>query len=255
MAFKIAAANIKGGIGKSSLSLNLADQLIKRGKRVLMVDFDPQRNTTSVYRATTENVPTMYDIIFAGFKAEQCIQNTEYGDIIPNDAELRNADSMVKPGPGMYKHIKKTLAAVEDKYDYIIFDTPPHNGILLGNALMAADGVIVPIECDLFGIQGLYDFYNTLKEFQEDNESLRILGILRVKYKKNQNLTRDLEEKMLPKYASEMGTKIFKTAIRESVKCKEAITGRVRLSQYAPKSTVECDFSDLTDEILMEVEK
>ena len=219
-----------------------------------MVDFDPQRNTTAVYRAATANVPTMYDIIFSNYKAEDCIQHTEYGDIIPNDVLLKNADGSIKQGPGMYKIIKKALVSIEDQYDYIIFDTPPHDGILLGNALMAADGVIVPIECDLFGIQGLYDFYSTLKEFQDDNEKLRILGVLKVKYKKNQNLTKDLEEKTLPKYASDMSTKIFKTAIRESVKCKEAITGRMRLSKYAPGSTVESDFSDLTDEVLKEVE-
>ena len=219
-----------------------------------MVDCDPQRNTTAVYRAQTEGVPTMYDILFAGYTAEQTIQHTSYGDIIPNDEELKNADSQVKPGPGMYKHLKKTLAAVENMYDYIIFDTPPHNGVLLGNVLMACDGVVIPVECDLFGVQGLYDLHHTLQEFQEDNTTLRILGILKVKYKRNQNLTKDLEENTLPKYAENMGTKVFKTAIRESVKCKEAITGRVRLSEYAPKSTVETDYSALTDEILMEVE-
>lgn len=255
MAYKIAAANIKGGIGKSTTALNLADQLMKRGKRVLIIDGDPQRNTTVVYRAKTENVPTIYDIIFSGYSAEQCIQHTTYGDIIPNDQELKNADSLVKPGPGMYKHFKKMLAQVEDKYDYIIFDTPPHNGVLLGNVLMAADGIVVPIECDLFGVQGLNDFYSTLQEFQEDNEKLAILGILRVKYKRNQNLTRELEQTTLPKYAALMKTKVFKTFIRESVRCKEAITGRVRLSEYAPGSTVENDYSALCDEILREVEK
>ncbi len=255
MAFKIAAANIKGGIGKSTTALNLTDQLLKRGYKVLMIDCDPQRNTTAVYRAKTEDCATMYDIIFSGYSAEETIQSTEFGDIIPNDVELKNADSQVKPGPGMYKHLKKNLAALEDKYDFMIFDTPPHNGVLLGNVLMACDGVVIPVECDLFGIQGLRDFYSTLQEFKEDNEKLTILGILKVKYKKNQNLTKDLEESTLPKYAENMQTKVFQTAIRESVKCKEAITGCMRLSQYAPKSTVEQDYSDLTDEILKEVRK
>lgn len=253
MAYKISVANIKGGIGKSTTALNLADQLIQRGYRVLMVDGDPQRNTTAVYKAETNNVATLYDVIFSGYTAEQCIQSTGYGDIVPNDEALKTADSQIKPGPGMYKYIKKMLANIEKSYDFIIFDTPPHNGIILGNVLMATDGVVVPVECDLFGIQGLYDFYSTLKEFQEDNESLKILGILKVKYKKKQNLTRDLEENVLPQYAADMKTKVFETTIRESVKCKEAITGRMRLSEYAPKSTVAQDYSALTDEILKEV--
>lgn len=253
MAIKIALANIKGGIGKSTSSLNIADQLMVRGYKVLMVDCDPQRNTTAVYRAQTEGVPTLYDVIFAGYTAEQCIQHTEYGDIIPNDNELKNVDSQVKPGPGMYKYLKKLLAPIEDQYDFIIFDTPPRSGILLGNVLMVTDYVIIPVECELFGVQGLYDFYEPFVEFQEDNENLKILGILKVKYKGHQNLTKDLEEAVLPQYAEGMKTKVLKTTIRESVKCKEATTGRVRLSSYAPKSTVAMDYSALVDEILSEV--
>jgi chromosome partitioning protein len=114
---------------------------------------------------------------------------------------------------------------------------------------------VVPIECELFGIQGLFDFYDTVKEFQEDNESLKIAGLLKVKYKKNQKLTKDLEENMLPQYAKQMGTKIFKTTIRESVKCKEAIMLRTKLSEYAHGSTVEIDYKAFVDELLKEVKK
>lgn len=253
MAYKIAAANIKGGIGKSTTALNLADQFIKRGLRVLMVDCDPQRNTTTVYRARTEGVPTMYEIFCSGYPARQCIQRTDYGDIIANDPQLINADTMVKTGPMMYKYLKKALASVENLYDFIIFDTPPHNGVLLGNVLFAIDGLIIPIECDLFGIQGLSDVNQSIIEFQEDNKGLSVLGILKVKYKKKQNLTRDIEDNLLPKYAKMMNTKVFDTTIRESVRCKEAITCCMRLSEYAPKSTVETDYSALADEVLKEV--
>lgn len=254
MAYKIATANIKGGIGKSTTAINLADQLMKRGKKVLMIDCDPQRNTTGVYRAKTEDAATMYDIIFSGYTAKQCIQHTDFGDIIANDEQLKNADSLVRPSPNMYKYMKRAVEEIDDLYDFIIFDTPPHNGILLGNVLMAVDGIIIPVECDLFGVQGMYDLYGTLKEFQDDNKNLKVLGILKVKYKRNQNLTKDLEETTLPLYAQTMNTKVFETAIRESVRCKEATTGRVRLSQYAPNCTVEIDYSNLTDEILQEVE-
>lgn len=254
MAYKIAIANIKGGIGKTTTAVNLADQLQKRDKRVLTVDMDPQRNTTTVYGAKTEGTATVYDIFFADYTAEQCIQHTSFGDIIPNDSELKNADSSVRTGPAMYKFIKKTLAAVESSYDYIIFDTPPHNGVLLGNVLMACNGVIIPIECDLFGVQGLKDLYSTLTEFAEDNEGLRVLGILKVKYKQKQRLTRNLEDNALPKNAAEMNTKVFNTAIRESVKCREAMIARVPLSEFAPNSTVEQDYSKFTDEVIKEVE-
>ena len=253
MAIKIAVANIKGGIGKTTTALNLADQLILRGKKVLMIDGDPQRNTTTVYKAKTEGVATLYDVIVSGFDAKECIQHTEFGDIVANDAALKNADAQIKPSPSMYKHVKKAVSGVEEDYDFIIFDTPPHDGVLLGNILMASDYVLIPIECELFSVEGLRDFYGTLSEFQEDNENLKIIGVLIVKYKGFQNLTRDLEYGVLPEYAKRMNTRVFDTRIRESVKSKEAITHRMRLTEYAPKSTVCVDYGFLTDEVLKEV--
>ena len=250
MAVKIAFANLKGGVGKTVSATAVASILENRGFRVLMVDCDPQRNTSAVYKAKMENVPTMYDIIFSNFTAEQCIQTTSFGDIIPNDVALINADGRVTPGPGMYKHVKKALQCIEDKYDFILFDTPPYRGILLGNILYCSTYLIVPIEQELFGIQGLLDFYDTVQEFQEDNEKLKIMGLLRVKYKKNQRLTRDIEESILPKYAAQMNTKIFNTTIRESVKMKEAIMLREKISDYAKGSTVDVDYNNFVDEML-----
>lgn len=255
MATKIAVANIKGGIGKTSTILNLADQLMKRNYRVLMVDMDPQRNTTAVYRAKTQDVPTMYDVFFADYQAKDCIQHTEYGDIIPNDEALVNADSQVRPGPGMYKILKKVLQPVEALYDFILFDTPPHAGVLLGNTLMCCEYVIIPIEFDLFAVQGLADLNRYLSEYREDNPDLKVLGILKIKYKPRQNLTKGLEENSLPEYAKQMGTTVFRTAIRESVRLKEAFTVRKRLSEFAPNSTVAEDYANFTKEVLKKVRK
>lgn len=254
MAYKIAIANCKGGIGKSSTALNLADQLMKAGKSVLMIDTDPQRNTTVVYKAEYLGVPTLDDIFIKGFMAEECIQHTEYGDIIAGDDSLRDADTKIAPSPKMYRYIQKSLKNIDDKYDYIIFDTPPKFGVLLGNVLECCDGIICPITCDLFGIQGITDFFELVKEFQEDNEDLKILGLLRIKYKGKQNLTADIESKLLPQYAEEMNTKVFSTPIRESVKCQEAQTMQMRLSDYAPKSTTAVDYEALAQEVMGEVE-
>ena len=113
MALKIAIANQKGGIGKTTTALALSDGLRKRGQKVLLIDTDPQRNSTHVYGAQTDGVATLYDIIFAGYTAEQCIQRTDYGDIIASDEQLQNADAQVKPSPRMYKHIKTALKKVE----------------------------------------------------------------------------------------------------------------------------------------------
>jgi chromosome partitioning protein len=255
MAIKIAFANLKGGVGKTVSATSVASILEKKGYRVLMVDCDPQRNTTAVYRAVVDGVPTMYDIIFSGYTAEQCIQVTEFGHIIPNDVMLINVDGKITPSPNMYKYIKKALQPIEDKYDFILFDTPPYRGILLGNVLMTCRYIITPTECELFSIQGLYDFYETIREFQEDNDGLRILGLLKVKHKKNQKLTKDLEERILPEHAAKMDTKVFQTSIRESVKLKESVMLRTKITEYAPGSTVEVDYSAFVDELLEEVKK
>lgn len=253
MAIKIGIANRKGGIGKSSTALALAAGLQNKGYKVLMIDTDPQRNTTNVYKAQTDGVATLYDIIFAGYKATDCIQHTAYGDIIASDENLQNADTMVKPGPSMYKYIKNAIRQVESDYDFIIYDTQPHAGILLGNVLMSCQYVITPVTCDAFGIQGIMDFYETIKEYQEDNEQLSILGLLIIKYKGRQSLTKDIEENLLPEYAKQMDTKVFNTKIRESVKCQEAQTMRQSIFDYAPNCTTAVDYNSLVDEILKEV--
>jgi len=255
MAFKLCIANIKGGIGKSTTALNIADQLMRVGKRVLMIDTDPQRNTTAVYKASYLGVPTLDDIFQKSFKAEDCIQHTAFGDIIAGDDSLRDADTAISPGPKMYRYILKAIKNIEDRYDFIIFDTPPKFGILLGNVLECCDAVICPVTCDLFGIQGITDFFNLVKEFQEDNATLSVLGILRIKYKGKQNLTADIETNLLPKYAEQMQSKVFSTPIRESVKCQEAQTLQMRLSEYAPKCTTALDYESLVGEILSDLKE
>jgi chromosome partitioning protein len=253
MALKIGVANRKGGIGKSSTALALTAALKVRGYRVLMVDTDPQRNTTNVYRALTDGVPTLYDIIFAQYKASDCIQHTDYGDIIASDDNLESADTMIKPGPGMYKYLRNAIREIDEDYDYIIFDTQPHAGLLLGNVLMACQFIVTPCTCDAFGIQGMMDFYDTIKEYQEDNEKLQILGLLIIKYKGRQSLTKDIEDNLLPQYADYMHTKIFESRIRESVKCQEAQSLRMSIFDYAPNSTTAIDYNNFVDELIREV--
>lgn len=256
MAKKICIANRKGGVGKSTTALALACGLAKKGKKVLMVDTDPQRNTTSVYGAKIEDTATLYDIFFSGISAKDCIQKTNLGDIIPSDDLLKNADTQIDPNSfGRFKIIKKALAEVENDYDYIIFDTPPLLGILLNNVLMASDYIIIPCTCDKFGLQGMVDFYDTVKNAQEENEKLKILGLLIIKYKGRQTLTKDLEDNLLPDYAKTMNTKVFKTRIRESVKCQESQILNKSIFEYAPTCNTAIDYMDLIKEIEKEIKK
>lgn len=253
MAIKIAFSNLKGGVGKTVSSTVVTSILAQRGFKVLLVDCDPQKNSSITFKSRSEGIPTLYDILFSGYSAEKCIQKTEIGEIIASDEMLKNADTRMPPGPGMYKHLKKALINVDDDYDFIIFDTPPAVGLLLGNVLMTVDYVICPLECELFCISGLFDFADAVYEFQEDNKKLKILGILRVKYKRREKLTQELDDEVLPEYAKKIGTKIFNTTIRESVKMKEAILLRKTLMEHASGSTVAVDYNNFVDELLEEV--
>lgn len=254
MAVQIAIANQKGGVGKTTTALALADQLQIRGKRVLMVDCDPQRNSSTVYRAQIEDTATLYDIMMSNYTARQCIQHTNFGDIIACDTMLRNADSEVKGGRSKYTRIQKAVNEVLDDYDYILYDTPPHTGILLENVLMATDYLICPIQCDSYSIHGIQDFRETISEYFEENPRLQILGLLKNRYKGRQSLTRSLEEETLPLIAEQIGTTVFKSTIRDSVKSAEAAALGIPLSQYKEAKAIAKDYSDLADEVLTVIE-
>ncbi len=251
MAIKIAIANQKGGIGKTTTAINLACGLKKSRKKVLFVDTDAQRNSTRVYRAQIEGQATLADIMYDEADATECIQHTEMGDIIASDDALKTADTSIPVDAGRFYHLAEAMESIEDQYDFIVFDTPPGNGVLLGNVLTYVDYVIIPVTCDSFGIQGVKDFYETIQSFQKRvNKGLKIAGILRVMYKGRQSLTQDIEDNILPKFADELDTKLFKTTIRESVKCREAQTLRVSLLDYKPDSTTATDYVAFTKEFL-----
>lgn len=259
MAVKIAFANLKGGVGKTVSTLSVASILGERGYRTLLIDCDPQCNSTITVGGKIDGVATLYDIFFSGATAADCIQKTTYApnlSLIASDFQLASIDGRIQPSPNMYKYVRKALKSVEEKFDYILFDLPPFIGLLVGNIFACGDcGIVIPTECELYCVSGFHELSATIADYYEDNPGLEILGILKVKYKKNQKLTRDLENTILPERAAQMGTKVFNTAIRESVKCKEAIMMRRSLGDYAKNSTVYQDYSDFVDELLVEVGK
>lgn len=254
MAVKIAIANQKGGIGKTTTALCLAAGLTSRGFKNLIIDTDPQKSTTSVYGAKEDNTYTLADMLFSNTPASECIQQTSLGDIIASDSILKEAEIRIPADADRYYHLADTCKSVEDKYDYIIFDTPPGNGVLLGNVLSCADSVIMPITCDRFGIQGMVDFYNSMCTYKKRiNPNIYIAGVLIIKYKGRQSLTHSLEEETIPEIAKTIETKVFETKIRESVKCQESQVYGKSLFEYAPNSTTAIDYNMFIEELLKEI--
>lgn len=255
MAYKIAVANSKGGIGKTTTAISLATGLIKEGYRVLIIDTDPQRNTTGVYGAQTEEAATLADMLYSNFHAADCIQNTQMGDIIASDRELQNADTQIPVDADRFYKLFDSCEELESKYDYIIMDCPPGNGVILGNVLCYAEYVIIPVTCDKFGLQGLTEFEEVMSSYKKRiNPNLKILGILVTMYNHQLTITGDLERELIPSLAEKMSTQIFKSHIRRSVKMVESQAMGISVYDYAPDSTVAEDYMNFTKEIIENIE-
>ena len=174
---KIAVTNHKGEVGKTTTSICVAQELLKRGKRVLFIDTDTQSNSTKFYEAATENASTILDILCGDMPAAECVQHTSKGDINPSDKLLSDAENMVKLDERRFTHLKRSLKPIEDLYDYIIIDTPSSIGVVLKNVLATVNYVIIPVEEYGWSFDGLMDFSEALELARDNNENLKVAGI------------------------------------------------------------------------------
>ena len=250
MATVLVVANQKGGIGKSTTATNLAGILGKKAK-TLLIDADPQGNSTSTYNAKIDDVATLYDVIIDSDKLPitEAIQHTENGDIVACDPLLVKAEKMLDGDLEGFYRLKDALEGLED-YKYIIIDTAPSLNIILYNCLIAADKVIIPVTADSYAIQGIQQLYDTIMSVKKrQNKDLSIAGLLLVKYQGRSNLERETKDN-IEKTAKQMGTKLFKTVIRECVKTKEAQECKKLLIDYAPKCNTCLDYIEFAKEVV-----
>lgn len=251
-----AIANQKGGIGKTTTATCIAAILQQKGYKVLLIDTDQQCNSTDTYRAKIESTATLYDVLLDENKIplSEAIQQTESGDIIAADPLLREADKKLTVDvEGLYR-MQDALVELnnENKYDYVIIDTAPALNSLLHNVLIAADEVIIPLTADRYALQGLSqlnDSINAIKRRQ--NPKLKVAGLLLIKYTPRTLLAREVKD-ALHNIAKQMNTKVFRTAIRESTKAREAQAMRITLIKHAPLSTTEQDYESFVNELLQE---
>lgn len=245
----IIVSNQKGGIGKTTTATAIAGGLMAKGNKVLMVDADPQRNSSDTYRANLqEGAPTLADLLYTNVSATECVQHTEVGDILAGDKALSDIEKYLK-GVAGYFRLKNRLSELAPMYDYIIIDTNPHILLLLQNALIASDGVIIPVACGRYEVSGMVDFAQTIDEVKaQPNPGLQVLGLLLVKYEGRTNFTKDVLQE-LPGVADALDTKVFETKIRSTIRVSEAQGARMLLQEYAPKSTAAIDYMEFIDEL------
>ncbi|MDC7293874.1 MULTISPECIES: ParA family protein [unclassified Butyrivibrio] len=250
MATVFVVANQKGGIGKSTTATNLAGILGKKAK-TLLIDADPQGNSTSTYEAKVEDVATLYDVIIDSDKLPiaEAIQHTDNGDIVASDPLLVKAEKMLDGDVEGFYRLKDALEGLDD-YKYIVIDTAPSLNIILYNCLIAADKVIIPVTADAYSMQGIQQLYDTIMAVKRrQNRDLSIAGLLLVRYSGRSNLERETRDN-IEAVAKQMNTKLFKTVIRECVKTKEAQEQKKLLIDYAPKCNTCLDYVEFSKELM-----
>ena len=250
----ICLANQKGGCAKTTTSICLVQSLTARGYKVLLIDTDAQCNSTYFYDAQIDNRATMMDILCNDANANECIQQTKMGDIIPSDKLLKNVDIKVADDSKRFLHLKYSIESIRNNYDFIIIDTPPQISLVLRNVLVACDYIVMPVDesgWSIYGIMDLVDVINEIKHFL--NKELKILGILIVKSKRRTKIAHRVR-KASDEIAEKIGCIRFKNDIRESVTCKEALTEfMVPLDKYSKSCIAYIDYENFVNELLEEI--
>ncbi|WP_152395813.1 ParA family protein [Paenibacillus guangzhouensis] len=246
----IAVTNQKGGVGKTTTSVNLSAALATLGKRVLLVDIDPQGNTTSgigVNKADVTNC--VYDVIINDVHPKDAILPTQITglSILPATIQLAGAEIELVPTISREVRLKKSLHLVKHMFDYIIIDCPPSLGILTINSLTAADSVIIPIQCEYYALEGLSQLLNTVRLVQKHlNTSLQIEGVLLTMFDARTNLGIQVIEEV-KKYFQQ---KVYQTVIPRNVRLSEAPSHGESIITYDPRSKGAEVYLELAKEVI-----
>lgn len=258
MAKIFCVANQKGGVGKTTTTVNLAAGLAKVGQRVLMVDLDPQGNATMGSGVDKRSLKyTIYDVLLESATiAEACVHSEkliagscDYA-ILGANRELAGAEVELVDVERREKRLKKALAAVTADYDFVLIDCPPSLSLLTLNGLCSANGVIVPMQCEYFALEGLTDLVNTIKQVHANlNKDLQIIGLLRVMFDPRVTLQQQVSDQLKAHFSD----KVFNTVIPRNVRLAEAPSYGVPGVAFDPQSKGAQSFISFAEELVARI--
>ncbi len=248
----IAIFNQKGGVGKTTTNINLSACLAAQGKRVLVIDIDPQGNTTSGIGITKRKLKdTLYDVLINGddYDVHRAIIQTKTKnlDLIPASVDLSGAEIELVNIEGREKRLKKAINQIRDEYDYIFVDCPPSLGLLTINSLTAVDSVLIPIQCEFYALEGVSQLLSTIELVKKNmNPDLQIEGVILSMFDGRTNLSIQVVQEV-KKY---FGRQVFQTVIPRNVRLAEAPSYGMPILKYDPTSAGAKAYKKFAEEFL-----